>query len=117
LTTNADEIGARLTAERERLRAQVRELRGHFDAIVEASRDTAADDEHDPDGATIGFERAQAAALLEAAEARLRAVDAALARVRAGDYGRCTRCGTPITPERLAALPAASTCVACAASR
>ena len=36
-------------------------------------------------------------------------------RLRAGDYGVCTRCGQPIGVDRLAARPAALTCIRCAA--
>lgn len=38
----------------------------------------------------------------------------ALRRLDAGTYGRCATCGQPIPPARLAALPAAATCLACA---
>ncbi len=79
-----------------------------------ASRSSNADDEHDPEGATIAFERQQVAALLESARRRLADVDAALARRETGDYGRCESCGRPIAAERLAARPAARTCIDCA---
>jgi RNA polymerase-binding transcription factor DksA len=44
-------------------------------------------------------------------------IDAALARVEAGTYGRCTRCQAEIPEERLELRPFAGTCVACTASR
>jgi RNA polymerase-binding transcription factor DksA len=107
-----------LTVQEHRARAagQVAALQQQFDAIVDASRDSAADDEHDPDGATIGFERAQVAALLARARARVAELDEALARVHDEHYGRCDGCGRPIGAERLAALPATTTCVECAAA-
>ena len=40
-------------------------------------------------------------------------IDAALARIGAGTYGRCTRCGRDIPEERLELRPFASRCVAC----
>ncbi|RYJ06989.1 MAG: molecular chaperone DnaK, partial [Actinomycetales bacterium] len=40
-------------------------LTGSFTTIVETSRLTATDDEHDPEGSTIAFERSQTTALLE----------------------------------------------------
>ena len=83
-------------------------------AIVEAARDAAADDEHDPEGATIAYERAQVTALEQAAAGRLAEVDAALARLAAGSYGRCERCGQPIPAGRLAARPTARRCAGCA---
>lgn len=45
------------------------------------------------------------------------AVDAALRRLAEGRYGVCERCGQPIGAERLAARPAALTCIRCAGSR
>jgi RNA polymerase-binding transcription factor DksA len=72
------------------------------------------DDEHDPDGATIAYERAKATAVRSAAEQDLDAIDAALARMRSGSYGTCVGCGGAIAPERLDALPATTRCIDCA---
>jgi RNA polymerase-binding transcription factor DksA len=96
--------------------AQIDALTREFDEVVAASQSSNADDEHDPEGATIAFERQQVAALLDQARARLADVDAALARSDAGDYGGCDDCGQPIAPERLAARPQARTCITCAAA-
>ncbi len=52
-------------------------------------------------------------ALREAAERRVREVDAALARIDAGTFGRCTACGGPIAEARLDALPWAALCIDC----
>ncbi len=41
-------------------------------------------------------------------------IDAALARIEAGIYGKCERCGKSITIARLRSLPATRYCVACA---
>ena len=89
-------------------------LQGEHRAVVDASRDSNADDEHDPEGATIAFERAQVDALARDAETRLASVDAALARVDDGSYGICAVCGRPIPAGRLEARPTATTCVGCA---
>ncbi len=94
--------------------AQIDALLREFDQVVDASRQSNADDEHDPEGATIAFERQQVAALLDSARRRLADVDDALARVEAGEYGTCATCRRPIAPERLAARPSARTCIACA---
>lgn len=40
-------------------------------------------------------------------------VRSALARMDAGDYGRCGGCGDPMPFERLEAIPYARDCVAC----
>ena len=105
---------SRLEQLRADLRAQAASLGAQFDEIVAAAESSNLDDEHDPEGATIGFERAQTAALLESVKVRLAEVDAALARVRGGEYGSCASCGRPIERERLEARPTALTCVACA---
>ena len=103
-----------LLAELHAARAQIDALTGEFDSVVAASRSSNADDEHDPEGATIAFERQQVVALLDAARRRLADVEAALERRQTGGYGVCEVCGRPIPAERLAARPSARTCVACA---
>jgi len=103
-----------LAAERAAAQAQVAALTAEFDAVVDASRASNADDEHDPEGATIAFERQQLAALLDSTRRRLADVDAALARRAAGSYGVCESCGRPIAAARLEARPAARTCIDCA---
>jgi RNA polymerase-binding transcription factor DksA len=103
-----------LLAERAAAQEQIAALTREFDAVVAASRASNADDEHDPEGATIAFERQQLAAVLDAARRRLADVDAALARRAAGRYGICESCGRPIAPARLEARPAARTCIDCA---
>jgi RNA polymerase-binding transcription factor DksA len=105
----------RLLAERDRLGRQVDALVAQFDGIVAASEDVATDDEHDPEGHTIAFERQQVAALVRDARIALTDVNAALAAFDAGTYGTCEVCGGPIGVARLAALPAARRCVTCAA--
>ena len=52
--------------------------------------------------------------MISQARDRLAEIDAALARLDEGSYGVCERCGQPIGVERLAARPAATTCVRCA---
>ena len=94
----------------------LRDLGREHEDVVEASREANGDDEHDPEGATIAFERQQVAALLESARRRLADVEAVLVRRAAGDYGVCESCGGPIGAERLTARPAARTCIACARS-
>ena len=97
--------------------AQIAALTSDLEGVIDASRSSNADDEHDPEGATIAFERAQVIALLAAARRRLADLDAALERVAAGTYGTCERCGRPIPADRLEARPFAPTCVACAGRR
>ncbi len=83
-----------------------------FERTVEASKDTNADDEHDPEGATIAYERSHLAALVEQARRRLVEIDEAVSRVGAGTYGVCEVCGGPRSVQRLEARPFARTCIA-----
>ena len=106
--------GDALSAERAAAQAQIEALTREFDEVVAASKASNADDEHDPEGATIAFERQQVVALLARARRRLADVDAAVAAWEAGTYGRCETCARPIAAERLAARPTARTCIDCA---
>ena len=110
-----------MKAERQRLeqalaqrQAQLAALERERARTVAASEDSNADDEHDPEGSTIAFEREQLTALLDQARRDAAEFRAALARLAAGDYGRCERCGGPIGDERLAARPGARHCIDCA---
>jgi DnaK suppressor protein len=40
-------------------------------------------------------------------------IEAALKRISEGTYGTCAKCGEPIDPRRLKALPIAATCISC----
>ena len=52
-------------------------------------------------------------ALRDRADQQLVLVDEAIARLDAGSFGTCVRCGKPIAPERLEALPWAARCIDC----
>jgi RNA polymerase-binding transcription factor len=104
---------AALAAAREQALARLAAMEREFGGIVAAARDASTDDEHDPEGATLAYERQHVAALAEAARASLAEIDAALARLADGSYGICQACGRPISPQRLAARPAARACVGC----
>lgn len=115
LHAHLTELHALLATERTRTAEQISALSRDFTSIVSETRLTATDDEHDPEGSTIAFERSQTSALLAAAEDHLADVDAALTKIANGNYGRCERCGEPVSRERLLARPAARTCITCAA--
>lgn len=82
--------------------------------IVDASRDDNADDEHDTEGQTIAWDRAQNSALVDATKERIAEIDRATKRFEDGWDGSCAACGAPIPHERLLARPTATRCVACA---
>jgi DnaK suppressor protein len=105
-----------LEAEREQALRRLSSLTGDFNEVVAASRDANADDEHDPEGATIAFERSQVAALVLQVQDHLAEVTAALERLTAGTYGICEKCGQPIAQARLEARLSARTCIGCASA-
>lgn len=116
-SASTDAARTALLALRAESARRVEALGGDVATIIHAASSTTGDDEHDPEGATVGFERAQAMALLAQAHGRLAEIDAALGRLDDGGYGRCLSCGAPIPAERLDARPEATRCVACAARR
>jgi RNA polymerase-binding protein DksA len=115
--TRLREARARLSAERVAAAARIAALERDIATIVESAKGGATDDEHDAEGATIAFERAQAMALLEETRTQVEALDTALVRVDSGSYGVCESCGQDIAPERLAARPCATLCITCASRR
>jgi DnaK suppressor protein len=106
-----DVPAARLQEERARTLDLLAALSRDVAGIIAATADSNADDEHDPEGATIAFERSQATTMVVQARRRLDEIEAALARIAAGTYGTCEVCGVPIPEERLVARPFARTCV------
>ncbi len=106
----------RLGVERAATLTRIAELTRSFDDVVASIEGVGNDDEHDPEGATIAFERAQVRALLDTARSELRSIDDALGRFEQGSYGRCAECVQPISRDRLDALPTTTTCVSCASS-
>ena len=76
-----------------------------------ASLNSNADDEHDPEGATIAFERSQVETLARRLQQHLADIEAAERRLDDGSYGICERCGGVIPEDRLEARPTARTCV------
>ena len=103
-----------LERERQETLTRLTTLTEDFAEVVAASRDSIADDEHDPEGATIAFERSQLDALANEARGHLAEIDAAIARLEDGTYGVCERCGQPISDARLRARPVARACITCA---
>lgn len=58
-------------------------------------------------------DREVASAILQAAQIALRDIDAALARMDNGTYGKCVRCGHRMRVERLEVLPQVALCMDC----
>ena len=109
-----DEVRTRIVAERRRLQSLVDSLTANFDDLTEAADASPPDDEHDPEGHTIAFERSQ---LTGRRDGCLRAIaELAAAEIRLGDAqsGLCEGCGDPIPHERRLAVPTTTRCVECA---
>jgi DnaK suppressor protein len=102
--SGADDVRAALMAERERLTAELHEIVEAPGPMTYGSQAAAA---------SHVFEQQRDLALRERAEQHLAEVDAALARLDAGTYGRCVECHREIAPERLEALPWAAHCIDC----
>ena len=109
-----DDVRALLDDERARVVTRLAALTADHESVVAASLDTNADDEHDPEGATIAFERSQIGALVRQARAHLAEIDDAVGRLEAGTYGTCDVCQCAIPEARLEARPTARRCVGCA---
>jgi RNA polymerase-binding transcription factor DksA len=102
---------ARLRELRSGTEAELQAAGERIDAMTAARADTNSDDEHDPEGATIGFEWSQADALRSSLRRRLAEIDGALTRLADGTYGICAVCGDPIAPARLEARPTTDRCI------
>jgi DnaK suppressor protein len=97
-------IRATLTAERDRLRAEIGE------AIVAPGQMTYGSQAA---AASQVFAQQRDLALRDRADQQLELVEEALVRLDAGTFGTCVRCGKPIATERLEALPWAARCIDC----
>jgi RNA polymerase-binding transcription factor DksA len=101
-------------AAQERTARQIASLEAVVAAIVEGSELTSTDDEHDPEGATIAYERAQATALLRQAHADSDALAVTRQQLEQGQHVICSICGRDIDLQRVAALPTTTCCIRCA---
>lgn len=104
------------------LRELLKHLRNETLARVRDYRREQDDAATPPPGDELDMARSLAeveteASLIERAEYRLKAIDAALARLEQGRYGECEDCGLDIPLERLRALPFATRCVDCQGKR
>lgn len=115
MTSERTVVARVLDEELGRARASETDLAADLHAIMEASTQASSDDEHDPEGATVGYERALVTSLLSEARRRVTDLEEATRRLAAGAYGTCEGCGQPIGVERLTANPTAVACVTCAA--
>jgi DnaK suppressor protein len=96
----------KLIQEREQILVELARLRD----VLKSEVDPDAD-EGDPDL----IEREKVMALMQTLDRRLESVEYALRQAQEGTYGICERCGQPIDPARLEAVPETTLCVKCKA--
>ena len=108
------DVRAHLNSDREQTERLISTLEDEMGAFVDARRDTTTDDEHDPEGPTLAFERSQASAILGQSVRHVSEIDAALERIDEGTFGLCTVCNGPIKFGRLQVRPQAALCISCA---
>ena len=114
---NEQAVAELLAAERVSVLERLAGLERELAAIIESLGSAGTDDEHDPEGATVAFERQHLAALVSQARGHLTQIDAAMLRLAEGSYGICEGCGQPISEARLAARPVTTLCITCASRR
>jgi RNA polymerase-binding protein DksA len=108
-----DKFKAALLEERERVKHAIEYLHEENPGSLEDETGETMPDNHMGDAATATFDRELDYTLEENAEGLLSAIDAALARIEAGTYGKCQNCGKEISPDRLEAIPWATRCIDC----
>lgn len=72
---------------------------------------------HQADDATMVFDQTVDASTFKSVQNRLRQIEEAVARHRAGTYGICENCGGEIDIARLEAIPYTPLCLRCAETR
>ncbi len=103
-----------LLAERARHVEQAQELRAEADQLAaEREPGDVQFDEESGEGGTTNIDRERDLALSMQAQSEVEEIDHALAKLQAGTYGTCERCGQAIPKARLKAIPHARLCIAC----
>ena len=107
------ELKGLLEAERDRLALELADL--ERDSATNLSDQSGENNyrDHMADQGTATFERELDIVFEENERDTLDAVRAAIARVDAGTYGTCLRCGADIPAARLSAVPTATLCITC----
>lgn len=85
-------------------------------STAEEGSELADYDNHPADAASETYQRTKDYAIDESFKEILEKIDDALKKIEKGTYGNCDRCGNPIHPDRLRAIPYATLCIECQAS-
>jgi DnaK suppressor protein len=111
-----DEVRARIHTEQHRLQLLVDSLDKSFADLTEAADASPPDDEHDPEGHTIAFERSQLTSRRDGFLRSIAELEAAAARLDDPESALCLGCAEPIPHERRLAMPSTTRCIDCARS-
>src|SRR3954454_12523145 len=104
-TIDTARFGQLLEEERARIVSSLEHLHASNSTSLEDETDEIPSDHHLGETASATVDREIEYGLEEGPEHILAAIDAALARIEAGTYGTCERCGKPIGEERLRGIP------------
>jgi DnaK suppressor protein len=111
-TIDTEQLRQRMLEERQRVVDAIDNIHAENPgSIGEETEETTFQDNHLGDIATATFDREMASTLEDNSTHVLAEIDAALKRIDEGTFGVCTRCGKPISAERLEALPWATLCI------
>jgi RNA polymerase-binding protein DksA len=102
-----------LTEERGRAAIALEHLHAGNSSSLEDQTDETPSDNLLAEMATVTVEREIDYGLEENVEHVLQSIDAALAKIDAGTFGTCERCGQQIAIDRLEALPYVTLCIDC----
>jgi RNA polymerase-binding protein DksA len=109
---DTDDFRERLLQERKRVVDAIDNIHAENPgSMAEETEEISFQGNHLGDVATATFDREMASTLEDNSNHVLAEIDAALARIDGGTYGRCERCGNEIGLERLEALPWATLCI------
>ncbi|MGI8848173.1 MAG: TraR/DksA family transcriptional regulator [Candidatus Dormibacteria bacterium] len=107
-----DQAQQHLEAERQRLQGVRDAALGLVGGAQESeAHELSAADQHPAEHASETLERELDTTVVQRVQAELAEVEAALARIEGGSYGRCEVCGAEIPEGRLEAMPAARFCL------
>lgn len=116
-TTTADFLAAQRRELEARRASYLADVDRSTATALELTEDGANQDMADEDGFgegdTLNVERDRLLLVAAEAQAKVAEIDAAIAKVEAGNYGLCESCAKPIPPARLEVVPEATLCVSC----
>ena len=118
MTTKSLFTPKELTELRERLEAELADVRAQKEGITETvfsqdqSESWGENDQESADVGTSTFEREKELSISNNLLDLETKIHQALDRIAAGTYGSCERCGKPIEKARIRAIPYASLCLA-----